>query len=568
MGQKYNVNPDTGQLSLTGTGISEKIIFNDGTDESSIIVGGTDPSALAVDADTGSLYINTLLGQIYIKQDDGSSTNWIEIGSNTSTLRKVFKQGSESENPSTNTIFSSTVPFQLGGNNLIVIVNGKLLSLEANHYSIDSTTQITLSSGLDDSDWILMLVGLSMASSTVILDDLSDVIITAPSTNQRLQYNGSYWVNATVSSIAPVLEVGQIIYAAGILSDSRLLPCDGSIYLQSSYTDLYSAIGHRYATQEINKYSGSSGSNTYSFGSATDSVLVATNNNNEIRYTSDGQTWSVSDATSVAWKDIANDGTTFCCVGYSTSSAITSTNGSNWTVHATLPSSDTWYLITTFDDRFFTATYDTTNSAYSTDSGATWSSGPTIPINLLAEIASDNIDTAVITAYGASQVAYTTNKGVSWNTANMPKTSNWRNVTYNPASDLFIAVSDENVDYVVCAYADDLENWFCVPTPHNLLKYQISCKNDGTSIILPYTNNISTGLISRDGLYWQKFGGNVDSVSARDGCWIGELFIALPDPSSNVVTVGPSYNTSTHFQVPTTQILNSATNAYIVASTT
>jgi hypothetical protein len=46
----------------------------------------------------------------------------------------------------------------------------------------------------DGSSWVSIL-----GPSTTSIDDLSDVVITSPSTNQILQYNGTSWVNATSS---------------------------------------------------------------------------------------------------------------------------------------------------------------------------------------------------------------------------------------------------------------------------------------------------------------------------------------------------------------------------------
>jgi hypothetical protein len=52
------------------------IEFYDGT---KMLTGTTDPTGTAVDAPDGSIYINTSLKQVYIKQDAGSTKNWIAI---------------------------------------------------------------------------------------------------------------------------------------------------------------------------------------------------------------------------------------------------------------------------------------------------------------------------------------------------------------------------------------------------------------------------------------------------------------------------------------------------------
>ena len=64
-----------GQVNITDTS-DEKLKLSDGTDEVSVLTGTTDPTTSAVDADIGSIYINTSTGTIYRKTDEGSSTNW------------------------------------------------------------------------------------------------------------------------------------------------------------------------------------------------------------------------------------------------------------------------------------------------------------------------------------------------------------------------------------------------------------------------------------------------------------------------------------------------------------
>ncbi len=61
---------------ISSTTVSEWQIFDDGTNQVSILTGTLDPTVTAVDADTGSIFYNTSTGQSYSKQDDGSSTNW------------------------------------------------------------------------------------------------------------------------------------------------------------------------------------------------------------------------------------------------------------------------------------------------------------------------------------------------------------------------------------------------------------------------------------------------------------------------------------------------------------
>jgi hypothetical protein len=65
---------------ISSTTVSEWQMFDDGTNQVSIYTGTYDPTVTAVDADTGSIFLNTDTGFIYIKKDDGSTTNWEKSG--------------------------------------------------------------------------------------------------------------------------------------------------------------------------------------------------------------------------------------------------------------------------------------------------------------------------------------------------------------------------------------------------------------------------------------------------------------------------------------------------------
>lgn len=76
MGTYYEVDSSTGRVSLLGTAIEDKILFNDGTDTVKILIGSADPVSTSKDADIGSIYIRSDVAGLYIKQDDGPSANW------------------------------------------------------------------------------------------------------------------------------------------------------------------------------------------------------------------------------------------------------------------------------------------------------------------------------------------------------------------------------------------------------------------------------------------------------------------------------------------------------------
>lgn len=69
--------------------------------------------------------------------------------------------------------------------------------------SYGSSGQVLTADGSGNLSWTTPTAGAS------VLDDLSDVSITSPSTNQVLQYDGSGWVNATISSTGGITDIVQ-----------------------------------------------------------------------------------------------------------------------------------------------------------------------------------------------------------------------------------------------------------------------------------------------------------------------------------------------------------------------
>jgi len=64
----------------TSTAAHEWQVFDNGTDQVSVLTGTQEPSSVATNADSGSIFLNSLSGKIYIKTDDGLTTNWNESG--------------------------------------------------------------------------------------------------------------------------------------------------------------------------------------------------------------------------------------------------------------------------------------------------------------------------------------------------------------------------------------------------------------------------------------------------------------------------------------------------------
>lgn len=92
-----------------------------------IMTGGVDPSVTATSANKGSIYLSTLTGYLYMKEDNGSSTNWIKVGQDFVGVKEVLS-GTINE---VNTSFSITnTPID---DTLVVLRNG--LAVPNSEYS-------------------------------------------------------------------------------------------------------------------------------------------------------------------------------------------------------------------------------------------------------------------------------------------------------------------------------------------------------------------------------------------------------------------------------------------------
>jgi len=100
---------------------------------------------------------------------------------------------------------------------VLVNINGATQLREA--YSVSGTT-LTFSSAPPNTSKIeITTFGLTAGGGggggASTLNDLTDVTITSPSTNQVVKYNGSSWVNATIPGVSYVDVVANYSLVAG-----------------------------------------------------------------------------------------------------------------------------------------------------------------------------------------------------------------------------------------------------------------------------------------------------------------------------------------------------------------
>lgn len=129
--------------------ISGGINFNG---DAYVINGTVDPTSSAVDAPEGSLYQNTSFGNLYIKKDSGSSTNWNQLVEYDPCYLSTYRATSDqniSANTDTDIIFNTVITDTKSGyNNTTGIYTVQdsgvyLITANLNVGSAASTTKIT-----------------------------------------------------------------------------------------------------------------------------------------------------------------------------------------------------------------------------------------------------------------------------------------------------------------------------------------------------------------------------------------------------------------------------------------
>ncbi len=204
-------------------------------------------------------------------------------------------------------------------------------------------------------------------------------------------------------------------------------------------------------------------------------------------------TYSGSMPVTAFWKGIANNGTTFSAVAFSSSIAATSTDGLNWTQRA-MPSSANWNGIA-YGNGTFVAVAGSSDKAATSIDGITWTP-QTLPssTNWWAITYGSGMFIAIV--YN-SNVAATSTDGITWTPQTLPSTTTWQSIEYG--NGVFIAVASTSSTSV--ARSTDGVNWTLETLPVAISCYDVAY-NNGIFAILG--NNSSIAVTSPDGITWTQ----------------------------------------------------------------
>ena len=177
-------------------------------------------------------------------------------------------------------------------------------------------------------------------------------------------------------------------------------------------------------------------------------VALRTSSNVTAR-SSNGVDWTLGGTlpSSTTWTAMAfgriNGFNTFVAIASGGTTAAYSTNeGQTWTA-ATLPSSGTWTSVCFYDGRFLAVRAGSTATAISTD-GVNWIAGGALTSSLSwTDVVGGIVGTSsyfVAVASGTATANYSTDGGLNWTSmASLPGSPDWRSVTYGNSSFLAIA---------------------------------------------------------------------------------------------------------------------------------
>jgi hypothetical protein len=136
-----------------------------------------------------------------------NGTEWVNTPPPPAGFRQVFIAATGQ------TIFGPlSMPYVIGAGQLSLYVNGA--KLYPGTYTETSTTSFTLGSPSNSGDAILAEISTVIPpyiqpTPATTLDDLLDVSITSPSPNQVITFNGTEWVNNTISTDGMTVDAGS-----------------------------------------------------------------------------------------------------------------------------------------------------------------------------------------------------------------------------------------------------------------------------------------------------------------------------------------------------------------------
>ena len=217
-----------------------------------------------------------------------------------------------------------------------------------------------------------------MSGQVTSYDPLTGALVLSVTDTGGAGTTKSDWSIAPSAVVLRPTKVGDVFQGAVKPTADTWLPLGGSLYLQSSYAELFGILGliadspNNVKTWTTKTMPSSANWSRIAYGNGT-FVAIILNTTDQCATSTDGSTWTQRTmASSQAWKDVAFGAGVFVAMagsGGAVNTAATSPDGITWTTR-NMPGAYDWRAVTYANGKFYCLGGD--KCATSTD-GITWS---------------------------------------------------------------------------------------------------------------------------------------------------------------------------------------------------
>jgi hypothetical protein len=263
----------------------------------------------------------------------------------------------------------------------------------------------------------------------------------------------------SLSASASSIQIGDIVYSTYTRSAPTYLPCDGSIYLKSSYSALNAVLTDPYVESST-----TTGGNLPVVGAATKLIAqgggvfgVFTSGSTSGATSTNGTSWTTQTLPASTFSDLKFNNTLFMAtISGASTSLYTSSDFATWNTR-TLPSSKTW-IGTAYGNSVYVAVAADGTGATSSDA-ITWT-GRTLPApsSTYTKVLFGN---GVFLAMGASTISTSTD-GITWTSRQFPyglATSVFK-IAYGNGYFVLTSTSSSGYNDTAILYSTDGVTWW------------------------------------------------------------------------------------------------------------